>query len=180
MKAIWLAGSLVALVAGTLACGSRPLAAQVPRPEPAATQTRRVSVTWTGAPIAEVLRAFAAFSGASIVAGAGVEGFVTADINDQPWDVALAAVLATHGLVAIEDDYGIIRVENMANLDTRETIEPILTRSYRVSFSRASELQTAIAPLLSPRGSVSVLESTNTLIVSDIARVHRAVAGLLR
>jgi type II secretory pathway component HofQ len=33
--------------------------------------------------------------------------------------------------------------------------------------------------MLSPRGSVSVAESTNSLIVSDIERVHGAVARLI-
>ena len=143
-------------------------------------QARRISVAWTEAPIADVLRAFAAFSGASIVAGSGVGGFVTADINDQPWDVALDAILSTRGLVAAEDEYGIIRVENVADLDARETVEPILTRSYRISFSQAAEIQAAVAPLLSARGSASVVPSTNSLVVSDIARVQRAIASLLR
>ena len=143
-------------------------------------QARRISVSWTEAPMTEVLRAFAAFSGASIVAGAGVEGFVTADINDQPWDVALEAILSTRGLVATEDEHGIIRVESIADLDAREVVEPLITRSYPVSFSRAEEIQAAITPILSARGSASVVQSTNTLVVSDVARVHRAIASLLR
>ena len=154
-----------------------PASAQTPRPE---SQARRISVSWTEAPIGDVLRAFAYFSGASIVAGSGVGGFVTADINDQPWDAALEAVLSTRGLVATEDESGIIRVENIADLGAREAAEPLLTRSYRISYSRAAEIQAAIAPLLSPRGSVSVVPSTNTLVVSDVARVQNAVASLLR
>jgi type II secretory pathway component HofQ len=146
----------------------------------AQSQASRISVSWTEAPIGDVLQAFAAFSGASIVAGTGVSGFVSADINDQPWDVALEAILSTRGLVATEDEYGIVRIENMADLDAREAVEPILTRSYRISFSRAGEIQAAVAPLLSARGSASVVESTNTLVVSDIARVQRAIASLLR
>ncbi len=136
-------------------------------------------MTWTEAPVADVLQAFAAFSGVSIVAGTGVTGFVTADINDQPWDVALDAVLATRGLVATEDEYGIIRVENVADLGSREAVEPLLTRSYRISYSQAAEIQTAITGVLSSRGSSSVVQSTNTLVVTDVARVHRAVARLV-
>ena len=143
-------------------------------------EARRISVSWTEAPVTEVLSAFAAFSGASIVAGAGVEGFVTADITNQPWDVALEAILATRGLVATENEHGIIRVESIASLDAREVVEPLVTRSYRVSFSRAEEIQAAITPILSARGRASVVQSTNTLVVSDVARVHRVVASLLR
>ena len=142
-------------------------------------QARPISGSWVDVPIRDVLRAFAAYSGVSIVAGSGVSGTVTADIDDKPWDVALETILSVNGLVATEDAYGIIRVDDMANLDEREAVEPLLTRSYRISFSRATEIQAAIAPLLSSRGSASVVESSNTLIVTDIARVQRAIGGLL-
>jgi type IV pilus assembly protein PilQ len=143
-------------------------------------QARRISVTWTEAPVNDVLLAFAAFSGTSIVPGSNVEGFVTADINDQPWDVALETILSGQGLVATENEYGIIRVDNITDLNDREAIEPIETRAYRISFATAGELQTAVQPLLSARGQVTVGQGTNTLIVSDIARVQNAIAALLQ
>ena len=143
-------------------------------------ETRRISIAWEGAPLGEVLNAFAAYSGASIVAGSGATGFVTATIQDQPWDVALEAILASLGLFGVEEESGIIRVMSMSDATAREEIEPIETRSYRLSFARASEVQAALAPLLSARGSVSIMESTNTVIVSDIARVQRTVADLLQ
>lgn len=147
---------------------------------PMPSEARRVSATFTGQPIEDVLQAFASYAGASIVLGSDVTGFVNADINDQPWDVALRAILDGMGLVAVEDEYGIIRVSSIVNLDRREEIDPIITRSYRISYSRAAEIQAAIAPLLSDRGSASVAASSNTLIVSDVARVQKAVSALLR
>ena len=143
------------------------------------TEARRISVTWKEAPIRDVLLAFAMFSGKSIVPGSNVSGTVTADINDQPWDVALRTILAGRGLVAVENEYGIISVDSIENLSTRETIEPILTRSYRISFVTAAEVQATLAPLLSGRGSITVSPSSNTVIISDIARVHRVIAGLV-
>ena len=141
---------------------------------------RRISVTWTEAPIRDVLGAFAVLSGKSIVAAPNVTGFVTADINDQPWDVVMGTILAAHGLVALEDEYGIISVRTMADILSLEVVEPIVTRVYRTSFVTASELRATIAPLLSERGSLSSLASANTLVVSDIARVQVAIAALLR
>jgi len=149
------------------------------RLQEAQSQARRISVTWTQAPINDVLLAFAAFSGVSIVPGANVTGFVTADINDQPWDVALETILAGQGLVATEDESGIIRVDNITDLNEREAIEPIETRAHRISFATAAEVQTAITPLLTERGSATINPSTNTLIVSDIARVQNAISQLL-
>ena len=146
----------------------------------AQTEARRMSVTWREAPIHDVLLAFAVFSGKSIVPASSIRGTVTADINDQPWDAALRTILASHGLVAVENEYGIIRVDDIENLNAEEAIQPILTRAYRISFVTAAEIQGALAPLLSERGSITVSPGTNTVIVSDIARVHRAIAGTAR
>jgi type IV pilus assembly protein PilQ len=145
-----------------------------------AQEARRISVTWTQAPINDVLLAFAAFSGKSIVPGSNVEGFVTADINDQPWDVALRTILQGQGLAGAEDEYGIIRVDNIADLNDREAIEPILTRAYRISYATAQETQQAVENLLTERGTSTVSVSTNTLVVSDIQRIHDDITMLVR
>ncbi|MBM4183923.1 MAG: hypothetical protein FJ207_06805 [Gemmatimonadetes bacterium] len=68
----------------------------------------------------------------------------------------------------------------MSRADADEAVAPLVTRTYRLSHSRASDLQGAVDALLSPRGRIAVMESTNSLVVTDIARVHRAVASLLR
>jgi type IV pilus assembly protein PilQ len=138
-----------------------------------------MSITWVQTPINDVLLAFASYSGRSIVPGSNVVGFVTADINDQPWDVALRTILSGQGLVGTEDEYGIIRVDNITDLNDRESIEPIETVAHRISFGTATEVQTAIQPLLTERGQVTVAAGTNTLIVSDIRRVQNAVLALL-
>jgi type IV pilus assembly protein PilQ len=148
-------------------------------PAPQQSQGRRMSITWVDTPINQVLLAFASYSGVSIVPGSNVTGNVTADINDQPWDVALRTILSGQGLVASEDEYGIIRVDNISDLNDREAIEPIETVPYRISFGTASEVSAAIQPLLTERGQVTVSAGTNTLIVSDIRRVQDAVGRLL-
>jgi len=142
-------------------------------------EARRISVTWTEAPVNDVLLAFAAFSGKSIVPGSNVTGFVTADINDQPWDVALMTILAGQGLVGEEDANGIIRVDNISDINDREQIETILTRAYRISYGTVAEIQTLVQPLLTARGNVSASTGANTLVVSDIQRVQDAVSDML-
>ncbi len=160
-----------------------PAAARSERPSastPQQSQKRPISITFTAAPIQDVLLAFANFSGKSIVPGSNITGLVTASINDQPWDVALKAILAGQGLVAEEDpQYGIIRVDNIKDLNDREAVEPIVTKPYRINYGTATELQTAITPLLSARGTITAGQATNTLIVNDIDRVQRAVEELL-
>jgi type IV pilus assembly protein PilQ len=147
---------------------------------PQLSQQRRISMQFTNTPIQDVLLTFATFSGKSIVPGSNVTGLVTAAIHEQPWDVALRSILSGQGLVGEEDDYGIIRVDNITDLNQREEVEPIHTMPHRINYATALELQTAIEPLLSTRGRITVGQGTNTLIVSDIGRVQDAVSALLR
>ena len=142
-------------------------------------EAERISVRWIHEPLLSVLIAFADFSGKSIVPGANVAGFVTAEIVGQPWDVALETILASHGLAAREDVHGIIRVDDIGELNEREAVEPVLTRAYRINYTTAEEVARAIRVLMTERGNATVGQSTNTLIVSDIARVQDAVRDLL-
>ena len=77
----------------------------------AQSQEGRISVRFEAMPIEDVLNAFSNFTGRSIVASANVTGFVTAEIRDQPWDVALGTILEDHGLIATEDEDGNISVD---------------------------------------------------------------------
>ena len=161
------------------------LASTIQRPAPQVSPTqvrstaRRISITFTNSPMQDVLLSFASFSGKSIVPGSNVTGIVTADIRDQPWDIALRSILSAYGLAAEEDDYGIIRVDNINDLNQREEVEKIITQAHRINYATATELQTAIQPLLTDRGNITVGQGTNTLVVSDIERVQNAVRQLL-
>jgi hypothetical protein len=142
-------------------------------------EARRISATWVEAPVNDVLLAFAAFSGKSVVPSSNVTGFVTADINDQPWDIALRYILQGQGLKAEESSEGIIRVDKISDLKDREGIEQILTHRHRISHGTADETNAAVTAFLRERGSSTGSTATNTLVVSDIARVQDAIAGLL-
>jgi type IV pilus assembly protein PilQ len=141
--------------------------------------SRRITVSFDQTPIEDVLFIFAEFSGKSIVPGSNVTGTVTADIRDQAWDDAMDAILIGQGLVGTEMENGIIRVENINNLNDREAIEPIITTPYRINFGTAAEISAVIAPLLSGRGQASPDPGTNTVVVSDISRVHGQIASLI-
>ncbi|MEX1258089.1 MAG: AMIN domain-containing protein [Gemmatimonadota bacterium] len=138
-----------------------------------------ISVTYVNTPILEVLFDFAEFSNRSIVPGAGVTGTVNLDIRGQPWDIALQAILESQGLAAEELASGIILVDQLSALQSREEVEQVVTRTFRVNYATASELQTSIETLLSERGSVAVSTSTNQLVVTDIPRVMASVEQLV-
>ena len=154
--------------------------AAVPAPAPQLPPPARDSITvfFHETPIREVLFAFAEFSGRSIVAGAEVEGLLSAEIRGQPWDVALRTLVETHGLVVVEQEDGIIRVEDARRLFENEAVVPVASRSFRVGYMEAAELEVLAAALLTERGRTSVGVATNTLVVTDIPRVLDAVAEL--
>ncbi len=141
--------------------------------------SRRMSVTFVDTPIREVLFTFAEVSGRSIVPGSGVTGNVSAEIRDQPWDIALQAILEMHGLAAQEQASGIIRVDRLRDITERVDVEPVQTRVFRINFAPAGEVSPAVESLLSQRGQVQASRGTNTLVVTDVPGVLDQVASLI-
>lgn len=135
---------------------------------PAAQQpAARITVTWDKANIADVVSGFAAFSGRTIVLGKDVKGEVTAEIKNQPWTEAFAAVLATQGLQAIELPGGIIRVDSPATLAALDSTEPLTTRMIPVNYASAGQLINSVKSIVSKRGNVVADTTTNSLIVTE-------------
>jgi general secretion pathway protein D len=160
-------GLFVALV-----LGAEPARAQQPT-----AQTSRVTVTFEGSTIQDALAFFARYSGRSIVMGTGVTGVVSAQISDQPWDVALAALLSANGLFARELESGIIVVERAAA--PIETPGRLVSRVFRLNYQPAAEIEPVIRSMLTARGTVAVVNSINALVVTDEERVLQQVANIL-
>jgi type IV pilus assembly protein PilQ len=157
--------------------GAGPAAAAAQLPQ----EMQRITVDFRNVPVQDVLLSFSVTSGRTIIAGPGVTGNITANIVDQPWDIALRSILRTHGFVAEETPTGIIEVHNAEDLTIREAAEFVVTESYRINFARAQEVLNAITPILSPeRGQAAVIPGTNTIVVTDIPRVQQTVRSLVQ
>ena len=116
---------------------------------PQRSQQPRITVTYQSSDIRDVIAAFATFSQRTIVIGKDVQGTVTAEIKDQPWDVALQAVLQAQGLAASEENTGIISVDSYANILAKEANEPLTTQLVAINYASASSLVQTMASLLS-------------------------------
>jgi type IV pilus assembly protein PilQ len=146
----------------------------------------RITVTYQDAEIRDVLAAFAAFSGRTIVVGREVQGTVTAEIRDQPWDVALQSILSAQQLAASEDQYGIITVDSYANIQAKQASEPLVTQMVSINYAHASTLVATVKSLLgrdckvssgsagggastdcSVRGNVVADSATNSLLITE-------------
>lgn len=158
----------------------QPTAQRPAQQPPQQRQARRMTVSFYEADIRDVLASIAEFAGRSIVAGTGVEGIrVTAEINNQPWDVALETILRANGLAYEELPSGIIRVDKIEALAQRREQEPLVTRTFRVNYVPVAELATTLNALKTPRGSIASNPTTNTLIVTDVAAAVSNVESLI-
>ncbi|MGH7506051.1 MAG: secretin N-terminal domain-containing protein [Longimicrobiales bacterium] len=159
-----LAGPAPAVSAPVPEAAAAPAAAVV-----ATVQLPPISVTFIEEPLASVLAAFAEFADHSIVASADVKAkVITAEIRDQPWDIALDAILSANGLHAKELESGVILVQDGATLVERQQEEPLVSRRYDIRYVNADSLVKAVTGMVSAKGKVVANASSNALLVTDV------------
>jgi len=134
-----------------------------------------------------VLQLLADASGQNIVVSDSVQGSVTLRLQNVPWDQALDIVLRTKGLDKRRNDNVIIvapteelasreKAELAAHADVQD-LAPLRSEYLQVNYAKAADLATLIkaqgsaggSGLLSKRGTVSVDDRTNTLLLQDSA-----------
>jgi type IV pilus secretin PilQ/predicted competence protein len=123
----------------------------------------KVTLDFKEADINTVLRVMSLKSGMNIVSGPEVQGTVTIRLEDVPWQRALDVVLRTYGYV-YERDENIIRVTTRENL----ALEPVVTKTFVLNYSKAPEIQEAVRDMLTERGRIKIAERMNMLVITDI------------
>jgi type IV pilus assembly protein PilQ len=83
-----------------------------------------ISLSLREAALPDVLRTFARLAGFNLILDSQVQGTVTAELRDVPWDQALSVILKTHGLDAEIDG----RSWQVAPASTLEDGRTLLTR----------------------------------------------------
>lgn len=144
----------------------------------------RLSLNFQDIEVRSVLATLAEFTGLNIVASDSVTGRVTLNLNDVPWDQALALILQSQGLSSREQGNVIVvaPASELADLERqelearnqRETLSPLVTEFIEIKYARAEDLAQLLRGgdgfgLLTERGRVSVDNRTNTLLVQDTA-----------
>jgi len=151
------------------------------RAEAMQSQAPRITVQWDDADIQDVVAGFAAFSGRSIVVSKGITGKITAEVKNQPWDLALNAVLESQGLTTQLLPGGIINVVDKKDLARADSTVPVETRLVRVNYAQASSLVPAIASIVSKtRGSVVADTTNNALVITDVQSRIQDIADFVR
>lgn len=158
---------------------------------------KRISLNFQDIGVREVLSIIASFTGLNLVASDSVQGSVTLNLEDVPWDQALDLVLKSHGLASRKTGNVLIvaPAEELAAMERRELkaqaqlreLAPLVTEYIPISYAKASDLATLLRGgeglgLLSERGRVSVDARTNTLLVQEtpaqLVEIRRTIARL--
>ncbi len=144
-------------------------------------QAPRITVQWDDADIQDVVAGFAAFSGRTIVVGRGITGKVTAEVKNQPWDLAFRAVLESQGLAVQTQPGGILVVVDKKDLARADSTVPVETRLVRVNYAQASSLVPAVASIVTKsRGSVVADSVNNALVITDVQTRIDDIEGFVR
>lgn len=140
-----------------------------------------ISLDFQDVPVRQVLQIIAQVNDFNLVTTDTVTGNVTIQLSGVPWDQALDMILRIKGLDKRLDG-NILLVAPSEELAARETqqlqseqqvkeLAPMQTANITVNYAKAQEMAAILKSeqggILSERGSVSVDERTNTLLVRD-------------
>jgi len=139
---------------------------------------KKITLDFKDADIDNILRLFAEVSDLNIITTEDVKGTVTVRLVDVPWDQAFDIILQSKNL-GVERIGNVMRIAPLERISAErklraeagkatEEIQPLITELIQVSYSTAADLAPKVKDLLSGRGTVTVDDRTNALIVKDI------------
>lgn len=169
----------------------------------------RLSLNFQDIEVRSVLQLLADFTDQNVVVSDSVEGEVTLRLKNVPWDQALDIILKSKGL-AMRQNGNVLMVAPADEIAAREQLElesaqkvhklsKLRTEMIQVNYAKAENIAAVLtasqseAPedgvsasanegLLSDRGSVSIDDRTNTVLVTDTAesleKIHALIAKL--
>ena len=156
-----------------------PAAAQTTIPACRAGGPRCITVSFNQTEMREVAAVFAEFSGHSVILGADVAGQVTAEVRNQPWDVAFRAILGAHGLALRQVAPGLLRVDPVERVAEQAVQAPLVTRVFRLNYVPAADIAKVLEGVRSERGRIAVSQATNSLVVTDTEEVLATMERLI-
>ena len=150
---------------------------------------RKLSLNFQDIDVRAALQVIADFTGLNMVVSDSVKGGLSLRLKDVPWDQALDIILRTKGLgmrrmgnvilVAPNEE---LAAREKQELEARKQIadlEPLRSEILQINYAKAADLAALIRSkensLLSERGTVTVDERTNTLLVRDTAASLEAI-----
>jgi type IV pilus assembly protein PilQ len=140
-----------------------------------------ISLDFQDVPVRQVLQIIAQVNGFNLVTTDTVSGNITISLTDVPWDQALNVILKIKGLdkrfegnillIAPAEELLAQETQQLQSKQQVAELAPLVSSSIQINYAKAADmaaiLSSAEGSILSPRGSVTVDERTNTLLVRD-------------
>jgi len=152
-----------------------------------------LSLNFQDIEVRSVLQLLADFTDLNIVVSDSVSGKLTLRLKNVPWDQALDIILRTKGLdkrssgnVVMVAPSGEIAAQEAAEREAAQKaieLEPLRTEFVQVNYAKATEvaaiLKSDTGGVLSERGSVTIDDRTNTILINDTSDVLGKVRNLV-
>ncbi len=152
-----------------------------------------LSLNFQDIEVRSVLQLLADFTDLNIVVSDTVSGKLTLRLKNVPWDQALDIILRTKGLdkrrsgnVVMVAPAGEIAAQEASEREAAQqaiALEPLRTEFVQVNYAKATEvaaiLKSESGGVLSDRGSVTIDDRTNTILVNDTPDVLGKVRALV-
>ena len=159
-----------------------------------------ISLNFQDVPVRTVLQLIADFNNFNLVTTDTVRGNITIRLDSVPWEQALETILRVKGLDKRLDGNILLvaQAKELADLEEQklqgqkkvEELAPLVTEYVQVNYAKASEIAALLSAggdskegngrILTNRGSVSVDQRTNTLIVKDTAETIDKIQDLVQ
>jgi len=144
---------------------------------------RSISLSFQDIPVRTVLQIIADYNEFNLIISDTVTGNITLRLDGVPWDQALSIILKVKGLdkrmqgnilmVAPADELAAREAQTLQARQQVEELAPLYAEYVQINYAKATEFAALIknedTSILSSRGSVSVDERTNTLLIRDTA-----------
>lgn len=139
----------------------------------------KLSFNFQDIPVRNVLQMIAQKMGVNLVIGDNVQGNITLQLNDVPYDQALDIILKTkdldkrvNGNVMLVSTFQDLIDRETKELKSREDLRTLATieqKTFQIKYAKSKVLTEVLQKFSTPRGSIVFDERTNKLIISDTA-----------
>ncbi|KJY82648.1 fimbrial protein [Vibrio galatheae] len=135
-------------------------------------KSTKLSLNFQDIPVRNVLQLIADYNDFNLVVSDTVSGNLTLRLDDVVWQKALVIILHIKGLDMYVDG-NVVLIAPKAELDERLQLGALASEIIMVKFALASDIASLVKGegaqgLLSSRGTISVDERTNALLIRDL------------
>ncbi len=156
-------------------------------------QGRPMTLNFQDISVRAVLQIIAGYNEFNLVTSDSVTGNITLRLDGVPWDQALDVVLRIKGLdkrmdgsilmVAPAEELAAREAKDLLAKQKVEDLEPLYSEYIRLNYAKAEDfadlLKTDTNSIISARGSVSVDQRTNTLLIKDSAKSIESIRRMI-